>query len=216
MHFSWCSFHYGDFITLQTSKQKPQSRKAYFESRLRDCEKKGSKVPMFWQKTIVVSKQKVWKKSTKSDRVWRGGVKDLRMDFGGEFGALQSGKAFQVGVPRKTCQQAVCKSFLLQHPVVCLCHVGFRTCALLVYLFGGMFSSSFIGVFVSVVLLLSIDFWTVKNITGRILVRKLTCGLRVLYDTVKCQPSWTDRAGFIVQKLADQSAKVCPSGTALL
>jgi len=73
------------------------------------------------------------------------------MDFGGEFGALQSGKAFQ-------------------HPVVCLCHVGFRTCALLVYLFGGMFSSSFIGVFVSVVLLLSIDFWTVKNITGRILV----------------------------------------------
>jgi len=73
------------------------------------------------------------------------------MDFGGEFGALQSGKAFQ-------------------HPVVCLCHVGFRTLALLVYLFGGMFSSSFIGVFVSVVLLLSIDFWTVKNITGRILV----------------------------------------------
>jgi len=73
------------------------------------------------------------------------------MDFGGEFGALQSGKAFQ-------------------HPVVCLCHVGFRTCALLVYLFGGIFSSNFIGVFVSVVLLLSIDFWTVKNITGRILV----------------------------------------------
>jgi len=73
------------------------------------------------------------------------------MDFGGEFGAIQSGKAFR-------------------HPVICLCHVGFRTSALLVYLFGGMFSSSFIGVFVSVVLLLSIDFWTVKNITGRILV----------------------------------------------
>ena len=74
------------------------------------------------------------------------------MDFGAEFGAIQSGSAFR-------------------HPVVCLCHVGFRTLALLVYLFGGMFSSSFIGVFVSVVLLLSIDFWTVKNITGRILVR---------------------------------------------
>ena len=73
------------------------------------------------------------------------------MDFGAEFGAVQSGKAFK-------------------HPMVCLCHVGFRTSALLVYLFGGMFSSSFIGVFVSVVLLLSIDFWTVKNITGRILV----------------------------------------------
>merc|ERR1719510_237272 len=45
-----------------------------------------------------------------------------------------------------------------------------KVAALLVYLFGGMFSSSFIGVFVAVVLLLSVDFWTVKNVTGRIMV----------------------------------------------
>lgn len=34
----------------------------------------------------------------------------------------------------------------------------------------GWFSDSFITAFVFVVLLLSADFWTVKNITGRLLV----------------------------------------------
>ena len=74
-----------------------------------------------------------------------------KMDFGSEFGAVQSGRAFR-------------------NPGISLCHVAFRSAALLVYLFGGLFSSSFIGVFVAVVLLLSIDFWTVKNVTGRIMV----------------------------------------------
>ena len=73
------------------------------------------------------------------------------MDFGSEFGAVQSGRAFR-------------------NPGISLCHVAFRSAALLIYLFGGLFSSSFIGVFVAVVLLLSIDFWTVKNVTGRIMV----------------------------------------------
>ena len=73
------------------------------------------------------------------------------MDFGSEFGAVQTGRAFR-------------------NPGISLCHVAFRSAALLVYLFGGMFSSSFIGVFVAVVLLLSVDFWTVKNVTGRIMV----------------------------------------------
>ena len=76
------------------------------------------------------------------------------MDFGSEFGAVQSGRAFR-------------------NPGISLCHVVFRSAALLIYLFGGMFSSSFIGVFVSVVLLLSIDFWTVKNVTGRIMVSQI-------------------------------------------
>ena len=66
------------------------------------------------------------------------------MDFGSEFGAVQSGRAFR-------------------NPGISLCHVAFRSAALLVYLFGGMFSSSFIGVFVAVVLLLSIDFWIPLN-----------------------------------------------------
>ena len=51
-------------------------------------------------------------------------------------------------------------------------HLLFRSAALFIYLFGSYFTSSFIGIFVFVVLFHSIDFWTVKNITGRIMVRK--------------------------------------------
>ena len=40
----------------------------------------------------------------------------------------------------------------------------------MVYLFCGYVSSSFIASFVFIVLLLSADFWTVKNISGRLLV----------------------------------------------
>ena len=38
-----------------------------------------------------------------------------------------------------------------------------------VYLLCGWFSDSFIGSFVLIILLLSLDFWTVKNVSGRIL-----------------------------------------------
>ena len=62
------------------------------------------------------------------------------------------------------------------HPFVAFFHVFFRTTALVVYLMGSLiYSASFIGIFVSVVLLLSLDFWTVKNITGRILVKLFSC-----------------------------------------
>uniref|UniRef100_A0A0K8SXN3 Golgi apparatus membrane protein TVP23 homolog n=1 Tax=Lygus hesperus TaxID=30085 RepID=A0A0K8SXN3_LYGHE len=58
----------------------------------------------------------------------------------------------------------------LPHPYVTMCHIGFRTAALLTYLFCGWFSDSFISSFVTVMLFLSADFWTVKNITGRLMV----------------------------------------------
>jgi len=46
----------------------------------------------------------------------------------------------------------------------------FRSAAVLSYLFCSFFSSSFVLNFVVIVLLLSFDFWTVKNVTGRLLV----------------------------------------------
>lgn len=58
----------------------------------------------------------------------------------------------------------------LKNPGVTFFHLAFRSLALFTYLFGQYFSSSFIGIFVFVVLMLSLDFWTVKNVTGRILV----------------------------------------------
>ncbi|XP_066994378.1 uncharacterized Golgi apparatus membrane protein-like protein CG5021 isoform X2 [Anabrus simplex] len=58
----------------------------------------------------------------------------------------------------------------LKHPFVTFFHLVFRVSAILVYLLCGVFKSSFIASFVTVVLLLSMDFWTVKNITGRLMV----------------------------------------------
>lgn len=51
-----------------------------------------------------------------------------------------------------------------------LFHLFFRGMALLTYILCGWFIDSFITSFVCVILLLSADFWTVKNITGRLMV----------------------------------------------
>ena len=59
---------------------------------------------------------------------------------------------------------------MLRRPWVAFFHFFFRVSALTVYLFGTLFSGSFMGIFVSVILLLSLDFWTVKNVSGRIMV----------------------------------------------
>lgn len=58
----------------------------------------------------------------------------------------------------------------IRYPVAAVAHLFFRVCALLAYLFCNLFSSSFILDFVVTVLLLAVDFWVVKNVTGRLLV----------------------------------------------
>ncbi|KAG5885463.1 hypothetical protein JTB14_037044 [Gonioctena quinquepunctata] len=58
----------------------------------------------------------------------------------------------------------------LVHPYVTFFHLAFRGAAIAAYMFCGWFSNSFITSFIIVVLLLSMDFWTVKNITGRMMV----------------------------------------------
>lgn len=58
------------------------------------------------------------------------------------------------------------------HPTVLLFHFGFRTAATIVYLFLGWFvhDGGSIFVFVITTLLLALDFWQVKNVSGRLLV----------------------------------------------
>jgi hypothetical protein len=58
----------------------------------------------------------------------------------------------------------------LRHPFVVIAHVGFRAAAVFFYVFANIFSVSFIVQFLVILSLLSADFWTVKNITGRLLV----------------------------------------------
>ena len=67
------------------------------------------------------------------------------------------------------------------HPMACLFHIAFKAGALFLYIFGGWFSkdskvdgsvsgANFITVTVLCILLMAADFWTVKNVTGRLLV----------------------------------------------
>eukprot|EP00045_Choanoeca_perplexa_P022550 m.9899 g.9899 ORF g.9899 m.9899 type:complete len:184 (+) comp9525_c0_seq1:93-644(+) len=56
------------------------------------------------------------------------------------------------------------------HPHSVFFFMLFRSAALLTYIFCTSFSSSFTINFISVTLLLAFDFWTVKNISGRLLV----------------------------------------------
>ena len=79
--------------------------------------------------------------------------------------------------------------FLNRHPYVVLFHIGFRAAAILVYLFCGWFSDGFVTSFVFTVILLSLDFWTVKNITGLQLHIQLFSALH--YNQIQLQEgSW--------------------------
>ena len=60
--------------------------------------------------------------------------------------------------------------FYNRHPYTVAFHLLFRTGAVLSYLLCTFFSSSFVLNFIVIVLLLSFDFWTVKNVSGRLLV----------------------------------------------
>jgi hypothetical protein len=56
------------------------------------------------------------------------------------------------------------------HPVASLFHVLFKLAAILTYDFGTLFTENYVLIFVCCVLLLAFDFWTVKNVTGRLMV----------------------------------------------
>uniref|UniRef100_K7FSM0 Golgi apparatus membrane protein TVP23 homolog n=2 Tax=Pelodiscus sinensis TaxID=13735 RepID=K7FSM0_PELSI len=58
----------------------------------------------------------------------------------------------------------------IRHPVASFFHLFFRVTAIVVYLLCELISSSFIACMVSIILLLSCDFWAVKNVTGRLMV----------------------------------------------
>ncbi|XP_039331651.1 Golgi apparatus membrane protein TVP23 homolog C isoform X1 [Saimiri boliviensis] len=58
----------------------------------------------------------------------------------------------------------------IRHPVASFFHLFFRVSAVVVYLLCEFLSSSFIACMVTIILLLSCDFWAVKNVTGRLMV----------------------------------------------
>ena len=57
-----------------------------------------------------------------------------------------------------------------KHPGTVFFHLFFKALALFLYIFGSWFTSNFIFVFVLCIIFLAFDFWTVKNVSGRLLV----------------------------------------------
>lgn len=55
-------------------------------------------------------------------------------------------------------------------PTIVLAHLSFKAASLFFYFFANFFTSSFIVQFLVILTLLSMDFWAIKNITGRLLV----------------------------------------------
>lgn len=79
---------------------------------------------------------------------------------GGEFGGRRQRTG---GVVDKILQQS-------SHKTTATVHVLFKVAAIASYLLLGFLTSSFVIQFVVTVTLLAIDFWTVKNVSGRLLV----------------------------------------------
>lgn len=57
-----------------------------------------------------------------------------------------------------------------KHPIAVFFHLAFKISAIVLYLVIKLITDSFILSFIIIVLLLAADFWTVKNVTGRLLV----------------------------------------------
>lgn len=56
------------------------------------------------------------------------------------------------------------------HPVACLFHLAFKGASIFSFLFLNAFLNEEVLTFIIVVVFAAFDFWTVKNITGRLLV----------------------------------------------
>ncbi|XP_045398075.1 Golgi apparatus membrane protein TVP23 homolog A [Lemur catta] len=104
--------------------------------------------------------------ATLGDRAWGAGARwasgrmkqalvddteDVSLDFGNE-------------------EELAFRKAKIRHPLATFFHLFFRVSAIVTYMCCDWFSRSFVGCFVTVLLLLSLDFWSVKNVTGRLMV----------------------------------------------
>jgi hypothetical protein len=61
----------------------------------------------------------------------------------------------------------------MRYPVASFFHLFFQVSATVVYLLSELLSSCFIACMVIIILLLSCDFWVVKNVTGEIILMRM-------------------------------------------
>lgn len=56
------------------------------------------------------------------------------------------------------------------HPILCLLHIGLKFSSCFAYLFLDLILTNSVDVFITIIWLLAVDFWFVKNVSGRYLV----------------------------------------------
>ena len=76
------------------------------------------------------------------------------------------------------------------HKMVVLFHSVFKLSALIVYIGASFITNSFIGCFIMVMILLSADFWLVKNVSGRLLAGLRWWSVVTEDGQVQCLSSW--------------------------
>lgn len=53
------------------------------------------------------------------------------------------------------------------HPGVCIAHIGFKLAAMVSYMLLNFFVGNLVLTYIVVLILAVVDFWVVKNVTGR-------------------------------------------------
>jgi len=89
---------------------------------------------------------------------------------GGAMGAASSGAGAQAADEGDSQWKVVQLLKTAAHPVTCVFHAAFKILVMLVYIKGRWIGGSYVSTFILATIFAALDFWTVKNITGRLLV----------------------------------------------
>ena len=95
--------------------------------------------------------------------------------MGNQMDNLESGQITAAPAPSSSAPYGIQMLNGSAHPVACIFHCIFKFLALFLYIFNGLFFSNnkgvnFITITVCCITFLAMDFWVVKNVTGRLLV----------------------------------------------
>ncbi|GAM25449.1 hypothetical protein SAMD00019534_086240 [Acytostelium subglobosum LB1] len=78
--------------------------------------------------------------------------------------------AAAVDAPFQTTSDQAAPQPAQKHPVAVFFHFFFKVCAIVLYLLASLVGIGFVISFIIITLCAAFDFWTVKNVTGRLLV----------------------------------------------
>uniref|UniRef100_A0A2K6FDB4 Golgi apparatus membrane protein TVP23 homolog n=1 Tax=Propithecus coquereli TaxID=379532 RepID=A0A2K6FDB4_PROCO len=102
------------------------------------------------------------------------------------------------------------KKSKIRHPVASFFHLLFQVSAIIVYFLCELLSNSFIAYMV-IIILLSCDFWAVKNVTSRLMNKTVSeAETRIFWlGLIVCPVLWVIFAFMIIMGVVLQGANLC-------